>query len=270
MMNEPSGSPSAHGTKFPGLFAALASEFHPDEVKKRSQSGKTMHYITARTAMNRLDEVLGPENWWDGYVPGEHSVMCSLSIRLPDGQVLTKADAGGYAGMADPGDDDKSGFADAFKRAAVKFGVGRYLYRDGIPQFAGEVPAGREEEPEPAPEAAKPTARPKDHLKSGCFESWLPAFISWANSAFNAKRPELGGSFVLFNRGGFVGALLDAFIGMSMIPAEIRDAGEKDQLAGLGHVFDGDPAEFHKLAIGILGDRAERAKSLKKGLKQAS
>jgi len=69
--------------------------------------------------MNRLDNVLGPENWWDEYIPSENSVLCRLSIRLPDGSTLTKADAGGYAGMADQGDDDKSGFSDAFKRAAV-------------------------------------------------------------------------------------------------------------------------------------------------------
>ena len=53
--------------------------------------------------MNRLDNVLGPENWWDEYVPGENSVLCRLTVRLPDGSTLTKADAGGYAGMADSG-----------------------------------------------------------------------------------------------------------------------------------------------------------------------
>jgi hypothetical protein len=72
------------------------------------------------------------------YVPGENSVLCRLTVRMPDGSTLTKADAGGYAGMPDQGDDDKSGFSDAFKRAAVKFGVGRYLYRDGVPTFVKE------------------------------------------------------------------------------------------------------------------------------------
>ncbi len=132
-------------TQHPDLFAALAAPFDPDEVKLRSQAGRQLHYVTARTIMNRLDDVLGPENWWDDFVPLEHSVICRLTIRLPDGTVLTKSDAGGYAGMADPGDDDKSGFADAFKRAAVKFGVGRYLYRDGIPKFARECLKGRGE-----------------------------------------------------------------------------------------------------------------------------
>ena len=122
-------------TQFPELFAALGASFESQEVRVRSQAGRQLHYITARTAMNRLDSVLGPENWWDEYLPGEHSVVCKLTVRLADGSTLTKSDAGGYAGMADQGDDDKSGFSDAFKRAAVKFGVGRYLYRDGVPAF---------------------------------------------------------------------------------------------------------------------------------------
>ncbi|HXS24458.1 MAG TPA: Rad52/Rad22 family DNA repair protein [Gemmatimonadales bacterium] len=125
-------------TQHPDLFAALAAPFEPEEVKVRSQSGRQLNYVTARTIMNRLDNVLGPENWWDEYVPNANSVLCRLSIRLPDGSVLTKCDAGGYAGMADSGDDDKSGYSDSFKRAAVKFGVARYLYRDGVPKFVQE------------------------------------------------------------------------------------------------------------------------------------
>jgi hypothetical protein len=128
-------------TQNPDLFAALAAPFEPGELKIRSQAGRQMPYVTARTIMNRLDEVLGPENWWDDFVPLEHSVICRLTIRLPDGAILTKCDAGGYAGLADPGDADKSGFADAFKRTAVKFGVGRYLYRDGVANFARNTPS---------------------------------------------------------------------------------------------------------------------------------
>jgi hypothetical protein len=120
------------------LFSALAQPFEADEVRVRPQGGRQLQYITARTVMNRLDDVLGPANWSDEYLPQEHSVICRLTIRLPDGTTLTKSDAGGYAGMSDSGDDDKSGFSDAFKRAAVKFGIGRYLYRDGVPRFLRE------------------------------------------------------------------------------------------------------------------------------------
>jgi hypothetical protein len=143
-------------TQFPDLFAALAAPFEASEVRTRSQAGRTLHYITARTAMNRLDNVFGPENWWDEYLPGEHSVLCRLTVRLPDGSTLTKADAGGYAGMPDQGDDDKSGFSDSFKRACVKFGIGRYLYRDGVPNFV------LEREPKSAPTLdAEPQASPR-------------------------------------------------------------------------------------------------------------
>jgi hypothetical protein len=142
------------------LFTALAAPFEPDEVKVRSQAGRSLPYITARTIMNRLDDVLGPSNWWDDYQPLEHSVICRLTVRLPDGTTLTKCDAGGYAGMADPGDDDKSGFADAFKRAAVKFGVGRYLYRDGVPKFARATHSMRPEPPSRRTPASAPAPPP--------------------------------------------------------------------------------------------------------------
>jgi hypothetical protein len=126
-------------TQHQELFSSLAAPFESNEVKVRSHTGRQLHYVTARTVMNRLDSVLGPENWWDEYVPQENSVLCRLTVRLPDGSTLTKSDAGGYAGMADSGDDDKSGYSDAFKRAAVKFGIARYLYRDGVPNFVQET-----------------------------------------------------------------------------------------------------------------------------------
>jgi hypothetical protein len=120
------------------IFRRLAEPFRSNEEKTleiKDKSGKVVRksqYVTARTVMNRLDEVVGWTNWWDDYTPLENSVMCRLTIRLPNGETLTKMDAGGYAGMADSGDDDKSGYSDAFKRAGVKFGVARYLYRDGV------------------------------------------------------------------------------------------------------------------------------------------
>ncbi|WZO97581.1 Rad52/Rad22 family DNA repair protein [Isosphaeraceae bacterium EP7] len=156
-------------TQNPDLFAALAASFDPQEVRVRSQGGRQLHYITARTAMNRLDDVLGPENWWDDYAPNANSVLCRLTIRLPDGSTVTKQDAGGYAGMADQGDDDKSGFSDAFKRAAAKFGIARYLYRDGVPAFVRErdpalnMPAQDSSAPQRAVAAPVPQAVPANN-----------------------------------------------------------------------------------------------------------
>ncbi len=145
-------------TSYPELFVALAAPFASHEVKSRPQGGRQLMYITARTAMNRFDEVVGPENWWDEYKPTEHGVVCKLTLRLPDGQMIAKCDCGGHAGMQDEGDDEKSGFSDAFKRSAVKWGVGRYLYGDGSAEFLHVVKADgeivrrqRERESAPAP-----------------------------------------------------------------------------------------------------------------------
>jgi hypothetical protein len=146
-------------TQHSDLFAALAAPFESHEIKVRSQQGRQLYYITARTCMNRLDNVLGPENWYDQYEPHENHVLCKLTIRLPDGQLLTKCDAGGYAGMADSGDDDKSGYSDAFKRACVKFGVGRYLYRDGVPSFVQERTAAVESMAATPPAAVESAAQ---------------------------------------------------------------------------------------------------------------
>ncbi len=154
------------GTSHPEFWAALAAPFEQDEVKEREGAkGEMFKYVSARTVMNRLDDVAGPENWWDEFVPNEESVICRLSIRLPDQTVVTKVDAGGFADMKDLGDSDKSGFSDAFKRAAVKFGIGRYLYRDGVPKFvreqkAREIVSAVAQTPRNGPPAAKTLPEP--------------------------------------------------------------------------------------------------------------
>ena len=212
-------------TKYPDLFAALAAPFETHEVKIRAAAGgRQLHYITARTAMNRLDTVLGPENWWDEYHPGANSVMCRLTLRLPDGSTLTKCDAGGYAGMADQGDDDKSGFSDAFKRAAAKFGVARYLYRDGVPAFVQEhvgtveapaeptaspAPNGRHERPE-RERAARPASAPAERGMSGAAPRSGRALFAWTKE--QEQRHEVGLLKYLNNWGklqDFPGRMID-------------------------------------------------------------
>lgn len=159
------------GTRYPELFASLAAPFEGGEVKalSKGKGGRTIHYVTARTVQNRLDQVLGPENWWPAFQPaGESSVLCLLTIRLPDGQVVTKCDAGGAADMSDEGDADKSAHSDALKRAAAMFGVARYLYKDGVPQFVRDyvhgkievADTGKPKKLEAHPPQSKPRALP--------------------------------------------------------------------------------------------------------------
>jgi hypothetical protein len=129
-------------TKYADLFAELARPFPPDQIKTRpGGQGRQLSYITARTVMNRLDSILGPENWKDQYVETKDGIKCILWVRLPDGEWLPKEDGGGFAGMTEEDNNEKSGFSDAFKRAAVKFGVGRHLYRDGVPDFVPHDPS---------------------------------------------------------------------------------------------------------------------------------
>ncbi|HEY1186476.1 MAG TPA: Rad52/Rad22 family DNA repair protein [Gemmata sp.] len=116
------------------LTTALAEPFEPREVKFKPQMVKNnrclaMAYIDARLIQDRLDDVLGVENWEDVYkILPDGSVMCRLRCKLGD-RWITKTDVGSPSEQPDLGDRLKAAFSDALKRAAVKFGIGRYLYR---------------------------------------------------------------------------------------------------------------------------------------------
>ena len=114
----------------------LAEPFDPGEVKWKPQAVKgnrclAIAYIDARVVQDRLDEVMGVENWQDTYtVLNDGSVVCHLALKFPGAaEWITKEDVGSPSEQPDGGDRLKAAFSDALKRAAVKFGVGRYLYR---------------------------------------------------------------------------------------------------------------------------------------------
>lgn len=156
------------GTKNAALFERLNAPF--DDVKSRAGGGgRQLSYITARQATIRLDEVLGPENWRSKYrvvkLEGDagqyDAIICTLELRI-DGEWIAKEGAGGFKEMTektrggqqevDEENTAKTGFSDAFKRAAVEWGIARYLYKDGEACFEPEP----EPEPAPAPVAAAP------------------------------------------------------------------------------------------------------------------
>lgn len=113
---------------------ALAAPFDPREVKFKPTMVKNnrclaMAYVSARTVMDRLDDVVGVANWQDEYTPlPSGSVLCRLSIRV-GGEWVVKMDVGSPSEQPDEGDREKAAVSDALKRAAVKWGVSRYLYR---------------------------------------------------------------------------------------------------------------------------------------------
>lgn len=118
----------------------LAEPFDPADVKFKPAMVKgnralAMGYVDARLVQDRLDEVVGVEGWSDRYavLPGD-SVKCELTVNMaPDPAAtpnrVTKEDVGSPSEQPDAGDRMKAAFSDALKRAAVKFGIGRYLYR---------------------------------------------------------------------------------------------------------------------------------------------
>lgn len=116
------------------IAQALAAPFDPTEVKFKPQtvSGNralAVPFVDARVIQDRLDDAVGVLGWQDSYecLP-DGSVVCRLRIRLGD-EWIAKEDVGGQSEQPDEGDRRKAAFSDALKRAAVKFGIGRYLYR---------------------------------------------------------------------------------------------------------------------------------------------
>lgn len=116
------------------VFRLLGKPFARDEIKTRVQGGTKLSYITARTARKRLNEVLGPSNWWCELTPGDVWVKCRLWVRLPSG-VIFRDGMGGYPKMPTADDAAKGGASDALKIAAVQFGVGEYLYGDILADY---------------------------------------------------------------------------------------------------------------------------------------
>jgi hypothetical protein len=147
---------------------ALGEPFDVHEIKWKPAvvSGSralALPYVDARAIMDRLDQVLGMANWQDEYTPlPDGSVLCKLSLRI-NGQWVVKMDVGGQSEQKDEGDRKKAATSDALKRTAVKFGIGRYLYR--IPhQWCDYDPQKRQFTRTPALPASampRPRARPQ-------------------------------------------------------------------------------------------------------------
>lgn len=150
-----------------------------------------MAYITARDVAERLDEVFGFENWTDHYIPAEHSVQCTITVTLPDGKTVSKTDAGGYQGMSDQGDDDMSGYSNALKRAAVKFGVGRDLYAAGPAHRAPQRSSGYQDRA-PAPQQIRHSPPPSQPAKQYGAPRNGKAFFAW----FKKQEDEWGEGYL--------------------------------------------------------------------------
>lgn len=129
------------------LFEALAAPFPPENIswrvgtsnKKKLQretgnqnakatKGMALAYIDARDVMDRLDEVCTPGGWQCRYSHADRKTICDLGIKIGD-EWVWKSDGAGDSDM----EAEKGALSDAFKRAAVRWGVGRYLYHIASP-----------------------------------------------------------------------------------------------------------------------------------------
>lgn len=118
------------------VLRRLALPFPPTDIEWRIgraglKDGKVwatcLAYVTSRAIMQRLDDVVGPSRWRNErpteWALGSPGVIMGISLKI-GGEWVTKWDG------ADQPDTEpvKGGFSNALKRAAVLWGIGRYLY----------------------------------------------------------------------------------------------------------------------------------------------
>jgi hypothetical protein len=112
------------------IFDELSAPFPADYIdwrigstNKEKTKGLPLCYIDARAAMDRLDTIVGPANWQCQYTQAGTIMICAIGIKFGSEWVWKQDGAG-----ATDFEGEKGAMSDAFKRAAVRWGVGRYLY----------------------------------------------------------------------------------------------------------------------------------------------
>jgi hypothetical protein len=119
------------------VLSAMAGFFEADDLKWKpiglsadKSQARVAPFISNRAIMDRLDSVCGPENWRNEFQPGPAGgVLCGLSVRIVrDGapaEWITKWDGAENTDIQAV----KGGLSAAMRRAAVQWGIGRYIYR---------------------------------------------------------------------------------------------------------------------------------------------
>lgn len=113
------------------IMERLSAPFPPDEVEwritaktKDNTKGLVAAYIDNRAVMNRLDEVVGYNNWQSRFSGNGDGAICELSLRI-NSEWITKSDGAANTDI----EAIKGGLSNAMKRAAAQWGIGRYLYK---------------------------------------------------------------------------------------------------------------------------------------------
>jgi len=119
-------------------LSLLRAPFPPEVVKwrpgtktKDGTKALALAYVDARDVMERLDAAFSPQGWSDRYrtIDDKSGVVeCTIAAQYPDMRAVSKSDVGYPNGGMDDDEPFKGAYSDAFKRAAVKLGIGRDLY----------------------------------------------------------------------------------------------------------------------------------------------
>lgn len=90
-----------------------------------AKGAQCVAYIDSRQVAERLDDVVGPENWQSDYRVVKDNLYAGIGIYDPAKKEWTwKWDCGTESNT----EKEKGEASDAFKRAGVKWGIGRFLY----------------------------------------------------------------------------------------------------------------------------------------------
>lgn len=105
-------------------------QWRVQSYSKNKATATCVAYIDARDVMELLDEVCGPDNWQSdfkevsGQIYGGVGIFIKSDDLLGGNKWVWKWDTGSESNV----EKEKGQASDAFKRAAVKWGIGRFLY----------------------------------------------------------------------------------------------------------------------------------------------
>lgn len=121
------------------LKEEIPHKWRVQSFSKNKPSAQCVAYIDARDVMDLLDEAVGAGNWQSDFKEIGGKIYGGIGI-LVEGQWVWKWDCGSESKM----EAEKGQSSDAFKRAGVKWGIGRFLYEKPIKYLlANEVKTDR-------------------------------------------------------------------------------------------------------------------------------
>ena len=90
---------------------------------KGGKKARMIAYVDARAVQEKLDKVVGAENWQDEYYQVKNTLFCKIGILINDNWNWKSG-----AGVPSKTEKEKGEASDAFKRAGVKWGINRDAY----------------------------------------------------------------------------------------------------------------------------------------------